>query len=209
LADQGLETKPHDASLDHAQIGTRWRQSSDLRRRYVLRHRNNLDERIELHHSPDVIVGVSGLPQTLSSNQLEVLTSVISGQDASVRKATFFIYTGENPNEALARLFRRDKGPDEKADLCSFSGKGKIGFEIPASAIRKVSTEVIVSTRIFDRYARLRDELLDGEIFYSLREAQIVIEGWRRHYNRISLVLRIVRCCLPQPKMHSIITRHD
>jgi hypothetical protein len=29
--------------------------------------------------------------------------------------------------------------------------------------------------------ARLRDELLDGEIFYSLREAVIVIESWRRH----------------------------
>ena len=33
--------------------------------------------------------------------------------------------------------------------------------------------------------ARLRDELLDGEIFYSLREAQVVIEGWRRHYNQV------------------------
>ena len=31
--------------------------------------------------------------------------------------------------------------------------------------------------------ARLRDELLNGEIFYSLKEAQIVIEQWRRHYN--------------------------
>ena len=31
--------------------------------------------------------------------------------------------------------------------------------------------------------ARLRDELLNGEIFYSLREAQIVIEQWRKHYN--------------------------
>jgi putative transposase len=31
--------------------------------------------------------------------------------------------------------------------------------------------------------ARLRDELLNGEIFYSLREAQIIIESWRRHYN--------------------------
>jgi transposase InsO family protein len=29
--------------------------------------------------------------------------------------------------------------------------------------------------------ARLRDELLDGEIFYSLAEARIVIESWRRH----------------------------
>ena len=31
--------------------------------------------------------------------------------------------------------------------------------------------------------ARLRDERLDGEIFYSLAEARIVIESWRRHYN--------------------------
>jgi transposase InsO family protein len=33
--------------------------------------------------------------------------------------------------------------------------------------------------------ARLRDELLDGEIFYSLAEARIVIESWRRHYNTL------------------------
>ena len=31
--------------------------------------------------------------------------------------------------------------------------------------------------------ARFRDELLNGEIFYSLKEAQIIIEQWRRHYN--------------------------
>jgi len=31
--------------------------------------------------------------------------------------------------------------------------------------------------------ARLRDELLDGEVFYSLAEAKVVIESWRRHYN--------------------------
>src|SRR6266487_3598250 len=34
--------------------------------------------------------------------------------------------------------------------------------------------------------ARLRDELPNGEIFYTLREAQIVIESWRRHYKRAS-----------------------
>ena len=33
--------------------------------------------------------------------------------------------------------------------------------------------------------ARLRDELLNGEIFYSLRKAQVLIESWRRHYNTI------------------------
>jgi len=31
--------------------------------------------------------------------------------------------------------------------------------------------------------ARFRDEFLNGEIFYSLREAQILIEEWRKHYN--------------------------
>jgi len=30
---------------------------------------------------------------------------------------------------------------------------------------------------------RWRDELLNGEIFYTLREAQILIEEWRKHYN--------------------------
>ena len=31
--------------------------------------------------------------------------------------------------------------------------------------------------------ARLRDEFLNGEIFYTLKEAQVLIEAWRRHYN--------------------------
>jgi transposase InsO family protein len=30
---------------------------------------------------------------------------------------------------------------------------------------------------------KLRDECLNGEIFYSLKEAQTVIESWRIHYN--------------------------
>jgi len=32
---------------------------------------------------------------------------------------------------------------------------------------------------------KLRDELLNGEIFYTLKEAQILIEQWRRHYNEV------------------------
>ena len=32
---------------------------------------------------------------------------------------------------------------------------------------------------------KLRDELLNGEIFYSLAEAKVLIEAWRRHYNTI------------------------
>ena len=31
---------------------------------------------------------------------------------------------------------------------------------------------------------KLRDELLNGEIFYTLKEAKVLIEQWRQHYNR-------------------------
>ncbi len=33
--------------------------------------------------------------------------------------------------------------------------------------------------------SKLRDELLNGEIFYSLDEARVIIESWRRHYNTV------------------------
>ena len=56
--------------------------------------------------------------------------------------------------------------------------------------------------------ARLRDELLNGEIFYTLREAQIVIESWRRpsRLNRIqatstrgvcACIHRVAGCATP------------
>jgi putative transposase len=32
---------------------------------------------------------------------------------------------------------------------------------------------------------QLRDELLDGEVFNTLREAQVLIEQWRQHYNTV------------------------
>lgn len=32
---------------------------------------------------------------------------------------------------------------------------------------------------------KLRDELLNGEIFYNLKEAQVLVERWRRHYNQV------------------------
>ena len=33
--------------------------------------------------------------------------------------------------------------------------------------------------------AQLRDELLNGAIFYSIAEPRIIIENWRRFYNTI------------------------
>jgi transposase InsO family protein len=33
--------------------------------------------------------------------------------------------------------------------------------------------------------ARLRDEFLDGEIFYTLKEVQVLTERWRWQYNHV------------------------
>jgi transposase InsO family protein len=50
---------------------------------------------------------------------------------------------------------------------------------------------------------KLRDECLNQEIFYSLQEAQIVIEQWRNQYNTIrphsSLGYRPPNVDYPQP----------
>ena len=32
---------------------------------------------------------------------------------------------------------------------------------------------------------KLRDEFLNGELFYTLQEAQILVEHWRQEYNEI------------------------
>ena len=33
--------------------------------------------------------------------------------------------------------------------------------------------------------SKLRNELLNGEIFYTLKEAQVIIKSWRCHYNTL------------------------
>ena len=42
-----------------------------------------------------------------------------------------------------------------------------------------------IGGRLPSESAKLRDELLNGEVFYTLKEACVVIEQWRRHYNTI------------------------
>ncbi len=71
------------------------------------------------------------------------------------------------------------------------------GPEFVATAVREWITAVGAKTAYIEPgspwengycesfNSKLRDELLKGEIFYTLREAQIVIESWRRHYNTV------------------------
>jgi len=41
----------------------------------------------------------------------------------------------------------------------------------------------VIDTEVFN--SRFRDKLLNGELFYTLKKAEIVIEQWRKHYNTI------------------------
>ena len=71
------------------------------------------------------------------------------------------------------------------------------GSEFVATAVREWITDVGAKTAYIEPgspwengycesfNSKLRDELLKGEIFYTLKEAQIVIENGRRHYNTI------------------------
>ena len=71
------------------------------------------------------------------------------------------------------------------------------GSEFTAKAVREWLARVGVKTLYIEPGSpwengyvesfngKLRDELLNGEIFYSLKEAKVLIERWREHYNRI------------------------
>ncbi len=71
------------------------------------------------------------------------------------------------------------------------------GSEFTAKALREWIESVGVKTAYIEPGSpwengynesfngKLRDELLNTEIFYSFKEAQILIEQWRRHYNEV------------------------
>jgi len=71
------------------------------------------------------------------------------------------------------------------------------GPEFVAKAVRKWLARLDVKTLFIEPGSpwengyiesfngKLRDELLNGEIFYTVQEAMVLIEMWRRHYNQI------------------------
>jgi putative transposase len=76
-----------------------------------------------------------------------------------------------------------DVGDVHRPDLtgpghCQFSQQTGVDL-----AARGDFRSVWLAIQGFD--ARFRDELLNGEIYNTLREAQILIERWRRHYNTV------------------------
>ena len=89
----------------------------------------------------------------------------------------------------LTDLFTRHGSPDHiRSDK---------GSEFTATAVREWLPKVGVKTLFIEPGSpwengynesfngKLRAELLNGEIFYTLREARVLIEQWRRRYNTV------------------------
>lgn len=91
--------------------------------------------------------------------------------------------------QALAKLFLK-RG-------CPVFIRSDNGPEFTAAFVRKWLTELSVGPLFIapgspweNGYnesfnGKLRDELLNGEIFYTLKEAQVLVEQWRIHYNTV------------------------
>ena len=111
-------------------------------------------------------------------------------------------YTRECLAITVARRLRADDVLAQLAALMSTRGtptclRSDNGAEFTATAVREWLGRVGVQTLFIEPGSpwengyvesfngKLRDELLNGELFYTLQEAQILIERWRRHYNTI------------------------
>jgi len=122
------------------------------------------------------------------------------------RKLRMLCVVDEFSREALAiRVDRRLNSSDvieTLAELMLERGtpahiRSDNGPEFVAKAVREWIAAVGASTAYIEPgspwengyvesfNSKLRDVLLNGEMFYSLKEAQILIEAWRRHYNAI------------------------
>ena len=98
-------------------------------------------------------------------------------------------FSGDDVLERLAWLFVTRGVPDHI--------RSDNGPEFTATAVRHWLRGVGVKTLFIEPGSpwengyvesfngKLRDELLNGEIFYTLREAKILIERWRTHYNQV------------------------
>ena len=121
------------------------------------------------------------------------------------RKFRMLCVVDEFTREALAiRVARRLSSSDvidTLADLFIARGapahiRSDQGPEVVAEAVKAWITGVHTKTAYIEKASpwensyvesfngKLRDELLNGEVFNTLKEAQVLIEEWRRHYNR-------------------------
>jgi putative transposase len=130
----------------------------------------------------------------------------VEDRTRDARKYRMLCVVDEFTREALAiKVARRldsNHVIEVLADLCRVRGvpehiRSDQGPEFITTAVKGWIAAVGAKTAYIEKSSpwengyvesfngKLRDELLNVEIFSSLREAQILIESWRRHYNTI------------------------
>jgi len=130
----------------------------------------------------------------------------VEAQTHNGRRLRLLTLIDEFTRECLAiRVARRINsfaGIETLADIMLIRGvpeyiRSDNGPEMTAKLVRKWLAQVGAKTLYIEPGSpwqngycesfngKLRDELLNGEIFYSLREAQVLIERWRKHYNTV------------------------
>ncbi len=95
-------------------------------------------------------------------------------EDVLERLGWLFVHRG------IPEHIRSDNGPEFTAEAVrDWLGRVGVGtlFIEPGSPWENGYVESF--------NGKLRDELLDGEIFYTLKEAQVLIQRWRQQYNRM------------------------
>ena len=144
---------------------------SCLRRRPEYRHRRPSGSSAAVHRG-------SVPPRSRRPTSRECLTLVVARRlratDVLETLADLFVRHG------VPAYIRSDNGPAFTAELVRLWLHGlqvQTWFIEPGSPWENGSVESFTGT--------LRDELLDRELFYTLTEAKILIERWRREYNTI------------------------
>ena len=111
-------------------------------------------------------------------------------------------YTRESVGVKVERKIKSQDVLDKLFDLFVFRGipehiRSDNGPEFTAKAVRQWLNRLGVKTLFIERGSpwengyiesfngKMRDELLEREVFTTLKEAQVLIEGWRREYNQL------------------------
>ena len=96
---------------------------------------------------------------------------------------TAWLHCPGNPKEAW--LFGLQPFPESAGQYFCGAQSGWLP-QLERDSILSLSKLRVVKLRYCESFnGKLRDECLNGEIFYSLKEANVVIQQWRKHYNTI------------------------
>ena len=108
---------------------------------------------------------------TRQSLSIDARSSFVSERVCQVLEQLF-------ERHGVPQMLRLDNGPEFIAlalrGLCHQRGI-ELGFIAPGKPWQNGFAESF--------HSRLRDEFLDGEVFWSVRQAQVLLDGWRRYWN--------------------------